>query len=187
MLLPPFFPAPQLIHPKATNLPVTRGRLEEIVTEVSSVPPSSVSIQPIFTSIQACENTLQFADSYQHPLVAKWNTSIIQSALALLIKESTSYKFIVTSTIVQHTTPPAPLALKPANNASTQDDLASGVEGMGLENRAEEEHKVGRRGLHSATGAYWNNERDGTWSWQWKGSEKKGFDVIATVFWIATV
>ena len=65
--------------------------------------------------------------------------------------------------------------------------MARGVEGMGLENKAEEEPKVGRRGLHSATGAYWNNERDGTWSWQWKGSEKKGFDVIVTVFWIATV
>ena len=58
---------------------------------------------------------------------------------------------------------------------------------MGLGNKVEGEHKVGRRGLHSATGAYWNNERDGTWSWQWKGSEKKGFDVIATVFWVATV
>ena len=147
----------------------------------------NVFIEPLFTSIQACDNTLQFADSYQHPLVGKWNTNIIQSALALLIKESTSHKFIVTSTIIQHTTPPASLAPKPANNASTQDDLVGGVEGMGLENKAEEEHKVGRRGLHSASGAYWNNERDGTWSWQWKGSEKKGFDVIATVFWIATV
>ncbi|CAF9920819.1 MAG: hypothetical protein HETSPECPRED_004370 [Heterodermia speciosa] len=152
----------------SSNLPVSHARLEEIVTE-------------------ACDNTLQFADSYQHPLVGKWNTNIIQSALAHLIKESNSHKFIVTSTIIQHTTPPAPLAPKPANNASAQDDLASGAEGLGLENKAEEEHKVGRRGLHSATGAYWNNERDGTWSWQWKGSEKKGFDVIATVFWIATV
>ncbi|KAG7004587.1 chondroitin AC/alginate lyase [Physcia stellaris] len=91
--------------------PISPARLEEIVTE-------------------ACTTTLQFSDSYQHAQVGKWNTSIIQSALSLLIGDSTSHKFIVTSTIIQHTTPPAPFS-----------------------------PKVG-----------------------WRGSEKKGFDVIVTVF-----
>lgn len=60
------------------------------------------------------------------------------------------------------------------------------MDNMSPEEKAEaSDYKIGRRGLHSATGAYWNNEKDGTWSFQYKGAEKKGFDVIATIFWVA--
>jgi hypothetical protein len=39
--------------------------------------------------------------------------------------------------------------------------------------------------MHSAVGAYWNNEKDGTWSYKWDRAEEKGLDVVITVTWIA--
>ena len=46
------------------------------------------------------------------------------------------------------------------------------------------ESTVGRRGMHSATGAYWNNEKDGMWSYKYEG-EAKGLDVVVSVVWIS--
>jgi hypothetical protein len=44
---------------------------------------------------------------------------------------------------------------------------------------------VGRRGMHSATGAYWNNEKDGMWSFKYEEAAGKGMDVVISVTWIA--
>lgn len=44
--------------------------------------------------------------------------------------------------------------------------------------------KVGRRGMHSASGAYWNNERDGMWSHKYEGGEEKGMDIVISIMWI---
>jgi dynein light chain Tctex-type 1 len=46
---------------------------------------------------------------------------------------------------------------------------------------------IGRRGMHSATGAFWNNEKDGMWSFKYEGGEGKGFDVVVSVVWIGIV
>lgn len=43
----------------------------------------------------------------------------------------------------------------------------------------------GRRGMHSATGAYWNNETDGMWSFKYEGGEARGMDVVVCVIWVA--
>lgn len=43
---------------------------------------------------------------------------------------------------------------------------------------------VGRRGMHSATGAYWNDKTDGMWSFKFEGGEEKGLDVVISVIWI---
>jgi hypothetical protein len=48
-----------------------------------------------------------------------------------------------------------------------------------------EPEKHGRRGMHSAVGAYWNNEKDGTYSYKWEGAEKKGMDIVITITWVA--
>ena len=45
--------------------------------------------------------------------------------------------------------------------------------------------KVGRRGMHSASGAYWNNERDGMWSHKYENGEGKGMDIVISIMWIA--
>jgi len=39
--------------------------------------------------------------------------------------------------------------------------------------------------MHSAVGAFWNNEKDGTYSYKWEAAEKKGMDIVITVTWIA--
>lgn len=45
---------------------------------------------------------------------------------------------------------------------------------------------VGRRGMHSATGAYWNEKTDGMWSFKYEGGENQGLDVVISVIWIST-
>jgi hypothetical protein len=65
---------------------------------------------------------------------------------------------------------------------------ARAVEGKGEAGEtgevAGEPRKVGRRGMHSASGAYWNNERDGMWSFKYEGGESKGMDIVVSVMWI---
>lgn len=38
--------------------------------------------------------------------------------------------------------------------------------------------------MHSATGAYWNNETDGIWTYKWDGVDKSGCDVVISVIWV---
>jgi len=69
--------------------------------------------------------------------------------------------------------------------AKKADLAASGVPtGEGSES-AEGEKKVERRGMHSASGAYWNNEKDGMWSHKYEAGEGKGMDIVVSVMWIA--
>ena len=44
---------------------------------------------------------------------------------------------------------------------------------------------VGRRGMHSATGAYWDEKKDGMWTFKYDGGEGKGMDVVIMLIWIA--
>ncbi|TDZ26890.1 Dynein light chain Tctex-type [Colletotrichum orbiculare MAFF 240422] len=44
---------------------------------------------------------------------------------------------------------------------------------------------VGRRGMHSATGAYWDEKKDGMWSYKYDGGEGKGMDVVIMLIWVA--
>jgi dynein light chain Tctex-type 1 len=70
-------------------------------------------------------------------------------------KTQPPYKYIVNSTVIQHIGSPS------------------------------EPEKHGRRGMHSAVGAYWNNEKDGTYSYKWEGAEKKGMDIVIAITWVA--
>ncbi|OQO02897.1 hypothetical protein B0A48_11180 [Cryoendolithus antarcticus] len=108
----------------------------------------------------ACSSALSTATSYTHADTQSQNERIINTLLQSLISATTSsetsevstgqYKFAVTSTIIQH-----------------------------LEGReAEGEGKLEKRGMHSASGAYWNSERDGMWSYKWEGGEGRRMDVV---------
>lgn len=44
---------------------------------------------------------------------------------------------------------------------------------------------VGRRGMHSATGAYWNNKKDGMWNFKYEAIENRGLDVVVSIIWIS--
>lgn len=59
-----------------------------------------------------------------------------------------------------------------------------GGEGVGVKGEGVEPGR-GRRGMHSATGAYWNEETDGMWSFKWEGGEGRGMDVVVSVIWVA--
>lgn len=112
--------------------------------------------------------------AYSHASTQTWNNDIIQSILNALISESTSesekpaskYKFAVNSTIIQHLS-------DPREGGSAEEGVSMGGE-----------KKVGRRGMHSASGAYWNNERDGMWSFKYDGGVERGMDVVVSVMWI---
>lgn len=98
-----------------------------------------------------------------HASTSTWNSAIINKILEALISETSakdgtppSYKFAVNSTIIQH-------------------QSTKGVE----------PEKQGRRGMHSAAGAYWNNDKDGMWSFKYEGGEAKGMDVVISVLWVA--
>lgn len=84
---------------------------------------------------------------------------------------SLGYKFAVNSTIVQHLVPSSSLN-KPRGGGESEDASSSSP-------------PAGRRGMHSATGAYWNEKTDGMWSYKYEGGEKKGLDIVIMVIWIA--
>ena len=44
---------------------------------------------------------------------------------------------------------------------------------------------AGKRGLHSAAGAFWDVNRDGMWTFKYPGGEEKGLDVVVSVTWFA--
>ncbi len=38
--------------------------------------------------------------------------------------------------------------------------------------------------MHAAAGAYWDNTRDGMWSYKYEAAQGKGLDVVAAIIWI---
>ncbi|KAL8711308.1 MAG: hypothetical protein Q9220_004205 [cf. Caloplaca sp. 1 TL-2023] len=135
----------------AVQPPIPTRKLEEITTN-------------------ACESIFDFVNSYDHS-----KNTTLQS----LIDEASTptqppvFKFAVTSTIIQHVTPPGS-QLPPADNGDTNGAARSA-------------NSIGRRGMHSASGAYWNNEKDGMWNWKYTKGEEKGFDVVLNIMWMSIV
>ena len=84
------------------------------------------------------------------------------------------YKFAVTSTIIQHTAVHSSPVRDTLSDASSQDVTGAGS-------------AAGRRGMHSACAAYWDNEKDGMWSFKYEKAESKGFDVVLSILWISIV
>ncbi|KAL1302837.1 hypothetical protein AAFC00_003170 [Neodothiora populina] len=138
-----------------------------------SSPVSLQRLKQIATD--ACDSALEKAESYNHSQTEQWNNAIIGKILSSLISESkpanapadaqAPFKFAVNSTIIQHLSDPRPTG----SDSQSSSDPA----------------KVGRRGMHSASGAYWNTEKDGMWSFKYEGGEAKGMDVVVSVMWIA--
>lgn len=99
--------------------------------------------------------------SISPPVLAKQNTvlqSLISATNSTTQSSSPTYKFAVTSTIIQH-----------------------------IPSAGADETEAGRRGMHSATGAFWNNEKDGMWSYKYEKGQAggNGFDVIVSVVWVS--
>lgn len=138
----------------------------------------------------ACQSAIGGADFYDHAKTAEWNSTIISSVLKAVISESTpqgasapGFKFACNSTIVQHLVPTASLNKSKGSEAgaeephiSTSTETATATDGK---------PHVGRRGMHSSTGAYWDEKKDGMWSYKYDGGEGKGLDVVVMLIWIA--
>ncbi|KAK3071337.1 hypothetical protein LTR53_008805 [Teratosphaeriaceae sp. CCFEE 6253] len=145
------------------NAPVAQSRLKQICND-------------------ACDSALTTASAYDHASTADWNNTIINTILKALISESSTsdsspkYKFCVNSTIIQHLSDPRPAGATESGTQTYESESAGASEAG---------KKVGRRGMHSASGAYWNNEKDGMWSHKYEGGEGKGMDIVVSVMWIA--
>lgn len=119
------------------------------------------------------------------------------SILRSLISESSpagggspSFKYAVNSTIIQHLVPTSALKAKAAQESSSpsaeKDDAKISTSDVKTDATSTDgKPHVGRRGMHSATGAYWNEKTDGMWSFKYEGGESKGLDVVISVIWIA--
>ncbi|KAL1839966.1 hypothetical protein VTJ49DRAFT_971 [Mycothermus thermophilus] len=136
-----------------TNSPIPLKRLEQIANDV-------------------CNSVMEGVEYYEHPKTAQWNETIVNKMLKAVMAEATpsgasapSYKFAINSTIVQHFVP-----------TSSQSSQAS-------EEGTSKKGHGGKRGMHSATGGYWNEKTDGMWSFKWDG-ETKGLDVVIMLIWI---
>lgn len=153
---------------------------------MSSTPPIPASrLRQIATD--AANQAIGSAEFYDHAQTEKWNATIINFILKALIAESSpddkdappQYKFAVNSTIVQHLVPTSQLN-KSKGTSATTDAEATGA------TATDGKPHVGRRGMHSATGAYWDETKDGMWTWKYDGPEGKGMDVIVMLLWIST-
>lgn len=118
-----------------------------------------------------------------------------------MISESTpdkaaapAYKFAVTSTIVQHLVPTSQLNKAQGTSTSTgtstteepkEAAAASSGEPASTATATDGKPHVGRRGMHSASGAYWNEETDGMWSYKYEGGDAKGMDVVIMLIWVS--
>ncbi|MCJ1356046.1 MAG: hypothetical protein MMC33_006040 [Icmadophila ericetorum] len=133
------------------------------------------------------------------------SNTILHSLLSTSTTEentSPQYKFIVTSTIIQHAPPKPSATSSSSTSTSTSTAAITTLEATPLEDAKSESTPTttapavsepaatsaagssgGKRGMHSATGAYWNSEKDGMWSFKWDGGER-GFDVVVSVVWV---
>ncbi|KAL2832030.1 Tctex-1 [Aspergillus cavernicola] len=132
--------------------------------------PTPVPIADLtIIATEACDSALGQSDGYEHTQVGTWNSEIINSILKALITATTPstssaappYRFTVNSTIVQQ----------------GLIDKSSAADGSAA--------NTGKRGMHSASGAFWDVNRDGMWTFKYLGAEAKGLDVVVSVTWFA--
>ena len=142
----------------STNpIPKTEGHYQQ--RTLSCLSPSQIQVANI-ALYKACESALSSASAYKHSSTESWNSTIINTTLQSLVKETSTtnsqpqYKFAVNSTIIQHV---------PASSETISE----------------------KRGMHSATAAYWNAEKDGMWNFKYDAAEPKGLDVVVQVIWIS--
>ncbi|KAI0395453.1 Tctex-1 [Xylariaceae sp. FL0594] len=157
-----------------TNTPVNPTRLRQI-------------------AMDACQLAVGTAEYYEHSKVEGWNSTIINSILRAVISESTTpgtsaptFKYVVNSTIVQHLVPTSALN-KPKGGSDSRPDepnVSTSTDGPPSAVATDGKPHVGRRGMHSATQAFWNEKTDGMWSFKYDGGEGKGMDIVISVIWI---
>ncbi|KAL9117325.1 MAG: hypothetical protein Q9187_006139 [Circinaria calcarea] len=127
----------------------------------------------------ALASTFKPVTCYDHSQVPEWNnrdlilSDLIADTTADTFPPPSRYKFMVTSSIIQHTAArPVP---QDAKNAIKDAPIA-----------AEEDRSVvrpGRTGRHFALKGYWDIEGDGMWSYEWDAGPEKGFEVLIVLYY----
>ncbi|KAB8255821.1 Tctex-1 [Aspergillus pseudonomiae] len=138
---------------------------------VETAPTSSPVPIADLTKIasEACDSALNGVEGYEHTKVGEWNSQIINTILKALIaatapsapSTAAPYRFTVNSTIVQQ----------------GLIDKSAAAEGAAS--------NTGKRGMHSASGAFWDVNRDGMWTFKYPGADERGLDVVVSVTWFA--
>lgn len=138
-----------------------------------------------------CNSAIGNSEFYEHSKTEQWNSAIISSMLKAVISESTpqgssapAYKFACNSTIVQHLVPTS-LLNKPRGSSETKSEKPPHISTSTEATATDGKPHVGRRGMHSATGAYWDEKKDGMWTFKYDGGENKGMDVVIMLIWVA--
>jgi hypothetical protein len=128
---------------------------------------------------------------------------VVADAVKLANSKQPAHKFACNSTIVQHLVPTSQLgkarsvgtstgagdedggAQQPSTTTTaTASDDADKERDPSAATATDGKPHVGRRGLHSATGAFWDSAKDGMWTFKYDG-EAKGLDIIIMLIWIA--
>lgn len=96
------------------------------------------------------------------------------------------FKYAINSTIIQHLVPTSALnkpkaVASPGEPSESSEKAGTTSDATGTDGKPH----VGRRGMHSATGAFWNEKTDGMWSFKYEGGDSKGLDVVISVIWIS--
>ncbi|KAJ5160493.1 uncharacterized protein N7482_007497 [Penicillium canariense] len=137
---------------------------------VEAAPASPVPI-PELTKItsDACDAALKNATEYEHGQVGNWNSEIINTVL----------KSLISSTAPSDSTKPAPYRFTVNSTIVQQGVIDKTAAADGTQSNA------GKRGMHSASGAFWDVNRDGMWTFKYPGAEERGLDVVVSVTWFA--
>ncbi|DAA76295.1 hypothetical protein TMEN_6676 [Trichophyton mentagrophytes] len=147
-----------------------------------AVEPHSSSPIPVEQlskiAAEACDSTLEGVEQYEHEKVSEWSAQIINQVLRSLISSISSeetdkeedskpdpskptYRFNVTCTIIQQ--------------GFSSKEGSTNVEARG------------RRGMHCASGAYWDTKHDGMWTYKHPVAEEKGMDLVLNIVWFGSL
>ncbi|KAI7283244.1 hypothetical protein KC345_g3086 [Hortaea werneckii] len=182
------------------NSPISQTRLRQISNDACD---SALATATAYNHAQTAAWNDSIINAVLKALVSESQTAAAE----------TRYKFCVNSTIIQHLSDPRPSGTTSTASVgtSTETDTEKTAGDAAVEGEAEEELKKevggdgeseevaaassnkaasitggpGRRGMHSASGAYWNNAKDGMWSHKYEGGEAKGMDIVIAIMWIA--
>ncbi|EEH07156.1 conserved hypothetical protein [Histoplasma capsulatum G186AR] len=138
----------------------------------------------------ACDAALEDVQSYDHEQVGQWSSHIIinNPQCPLTPQKPSMATNTVLQSLIEATTPD-----QPDDDAETDNPQPPPYrfnvnctiiqQGVTAPDTPESREKVGKRGMHSASGAYWDVSRDGMWTFKYPNAEDKGLDLVLNIVW----
>jgi len=139
---------------------------------ISATPPVPTE-ELTKIALDACDAALENVQSYDHGEVGNWSRQIINKVLQSLILATTPNE------ASESPTPPTPPYRFNVNCTIIQQGMAAPAEGGSSD-------AAGKRGMHAASGAYWDVRRDGMWTFKYPRAMEKGMDLVLNVVWFGT-